>query len=173
EFELRQSFRPSEYLLGQNLTTNMFLVLTLGAKYNITLVNGTQNKYIGLANGFDTKETPLDIETIRFLNLLLSDSRYFLDTKTQCLIEQQPPLVSKECYDGHLREVVKDRRGPSKGASKFLYPTHLIPLEALAKLNIQSLFLGTVCEPLQPALMALLEPLPLPIDKNEFIVYVR
>ncbi|KAH9204324.1 hypothetical protein DL95DRAFT_119186 [Leptodontidium sp. 2 PMI_412] len=203
--ELRRSLRPSEYMLRQDLATDMCLVLALGAKYSITQVNGTQNEWytkarlrllsedleddmwlmrvltmicifeidddinvssrfldaavsIGLANGFDTKETPLDTvdeagrcqwlrvwETIRFLNLwflflpqasarLLSDSGYFLDTK-------QPPLVSEEYYDGRLvqmsmsavsgllREVVKDRRDPSKGASTFLYPTHLMALE--------------------------------------------
>ncbi|KAL5331009.1 hypothetical protein ACEPPN_000536 [Leptodophora sp. 'Broadleaf-Isolate-01'] len=45
EFELRRSFRPSEYMLGQNLATDMCLVLALGAKYSITQVNGTQNEW--------------------------------------------------------------------------------------------------------------------------------
>jgi hypothetical protein len=56
-------------------------------------------------------------------------------------MKQQPPLVSKECYNsrlvqmsisavsGLLGEVVKDRRDLSKGASTFLYTAHLKALE--------------------------------------------
>src|SRR6266496_6764623 len=58
-----------------------------------------------------------------------------------CLMKQRPPLVSGECYNGRLvqmsmsavggllREIVKDRRDPSKGTSTFLYNTHLKALE--------------------------------------------
>jgi hypothetical protein len=45
EFELRRSFRPSEYILEQDLSIDMCLVLALGAKYSITQVDGTQNEW--------------------------------------------------------------------------------------------------------------------------------
>lgn len=45
EFELRRSFRPSEHMLERDLSTDMCLVLALGAKYSITQVDGTENEW--------------------------------------------------------------------------------------------------------------------------------
>lgn len=45
EFELRQSFRPSEYMPEQDFPIDMCLVLALGAKYSITQADGTQNEW--------------------------------------------------------------------------------------------------------------------------------
>jgi hypothetical protein len=44
EFELRRSFPSSEYIPGQDLPTDICLVLALGAKFSTTRVDGTQNE---------------------------------------------------------------------------------------------------------------------------------
>jgi hypothetical protein len=49
ECELRRSFRSHEYIPGQNLPTDICLVLALGAKFSIIRVDGRQNKWYSKA----------------------------------------------------------------------------------------------------------------------------
>jgi hypothetical protein len=49
EFELRQSFRPSDCLPEENLPVDMCLVLALGAKYGVAQLNGIQNEWYAQA----------------------------------------------------------------------------------------------------------------------------
>lgn len=71
EFELRHSFRPSEYIPEQDLSIDMCLVLALGAKYCTTQIYGKVDEwYVKARLRLLSKESQDDMWMMRVLTMI-------------------------------------------------------------------------------------------------------